>query len=1081
MIQAQNSPGVFELPVRVRVKDGERKWTFNYPGNGMLTIGRSDDCEVVLATTKASRKHAQIFGEGGRFTLVDNGSANGVRVNGNSVKSHPLQPGDRIQIGESVITFGEPKAVEAAPATKATPKAAAKPAAKSAVKGSPKAATEDGDEGDAPRRAVRSRGSRTMSQVIPAVLLLILLSLVVAYLLEREGGGDTPPANTGTTETAAVEGDTPAATEESDDWTAAVGELDPERAVKGLKYILDEMRSGETGWDAIEELEALAREYPKSRSGQEAKKLAGLFRGVQKELDRDTQRRSDRTLDAILKEESFGAAIAVCGFLARSSGHPETRTYWKGRGEEIEAQVRNRFVDIEEQLGQFVADGQGAEALRALVDLRVEYGGSTVYNDLLAEYLEAGLRARKKAPKVERTRSRDAGPLLDRAVVAFKECRFRDLKPIYHLYLTYDLSPADRIRGLEQLVDSQYYVSMFDTFMEKVSEKPLDVDLGGAHPGKIVGADEEGIQYEIEIGGGTILEKKQWKRLSTAQKYQVFDSTSYEPEAILGLALYALRNGYDEGGHAALIRLSKRKSQTELVSAVLSRHLGIPVPEEGYVVYKGRLVRPSEKAELIALRERQRAEEKERLAELKRLKKGKRADVYIEWAKKLRQEGRYEKAHEALTELAYKAKDLPEGAEAQRLLDDPYLSWHVMKETGPRENRLDFSFLAEGYTVNDAYQSQFMHSANSCMRILLTQEPYREYQSYLNFNRIHLGSKEKGVDLVDRDIWRETPLNAKVEYGVLTCDRAKVMEFLGKAYGEFHDGQGIMIANEFASVATGGGGVVSLSYATVGLADHEIGHSLSGLRDEYEQEPSSDPNREKPVRKPGLATMPFPPNLMQGSDHADIMRKAVWRYWIDAGEEMWWNGQTVGAFEGGNRQPFNYWRPQASCTMRDSGTRFCVVCMEQMILSIYRYVRPIDRVEPSTEEDVVLGPNDKFLLKVWPMKPETHFLEAKWYIRDLGIDTGGSPSPEEEDDNTGLTGVDETDAKRRRGQLYKRFTRVQDATGRWVEVAQIKTKDLRPGRYRVRVEMHDPTPWVIRDPQKLLHDSREWILRIKSE
>ena len=55
-------------------------------------------------------------------------------------------------------------------------------------------------------------------------------------------------------------------------------------------------------------------------------------------------------------------------------------------------------------------------------------------------------------------------------------------------------------------------------------------------------------------------------------------------------------------------------------------------------------------------------------------------------------------------------------------------------------------------------------------------------------------------------------------------------------------------------------------------------------------------------------------NIMKGSDKQDVLAKAPWRYWIEA-EDKWWNKSTVGAFEGANRQPYNYWRPQVDCTM----------------------------------------------------------------------------------------------------------------------------------------------------------------------
>ena len=73
------------------------------------TIGRSRDCDVVLADSNVSRRHAEIRpGAQGRWTVSDLGSTNGIRVNGRTVssgKSAPLEPGAHLTIGTVDATF----------------------------------------------------------------------------------------------------------------------------------------------------------------------------------------------------------------------------------------------------------------------------------------------------------------------------------------------------------------------------------------------------------------------------------------------------------------------------------------------------------------------------------------------------------------------------------------------------------------------------------------------------------------------------------------------------------------------------------------------------------------------------------------------------------------------------------------------------------------------------------------------------------------------------------------------------------------------------------------------------------------
>jgi hypothetical protein len=71
------------------------------------TIGRSRDCDVVLADPNVSRRHAEIRPAGrGRWTVNDLGSTNGVKVNGQRTKGEtPIEAGDRIALGTAEIRF----------------------------------------------------------------------------------------------------------------------------------------------------------------------------------------------------------------------------------------------------------------------------------------------------------------------------------------------------------------------------------------------------------------------------------------------------------------------------------------------------------------------------------------------------------------------------------------------------------------------------------------------------------------------------------------------------------------------------------------------------------------------------------------------------------------------------------------------------------------------------------------------------------------------------------------------------------------------------------------------------------------
>ena len=76
------------------------------PPGGAL-VGRSRECDVVLADANVSRRHAEILpGAADTWTIADLGSTNGVLLNGRRISgAAQLTPGDRIALGTAEIAF----------------------------------------------------------------------------------------------------------------------------------------------------------------------------------------------------------------------------------------------------------------------------------------------------------------------------------------------------------------------------------------------------------------------------------------------------------------------------------------------------------------------------------------------------------------------------------------------------------------------------------------------------------------------------------------------------------------------------------------------------------------------------------------------------------------------------------------------------------------------------------------------------------------------------------------------------------------------------------------------------------------
>ena len=74
----------------------------------IVGLGRDAGNTVRLNDTEISRRHAELYqkpGDGRRYHIRDVGSANGTFVNNDPVSDAALQPGDHIQIGQSILVL----------------------------------------------------------------------------------------------------------------------------------------------------------------------------------------------------------------------------------------------------------------------------------------------------------------------------------------------------------------------------------------------------------------------------------------------------------------------------------------------------------------------------------------------------------------------------------------------------------------------------------------------------------------------------------------------------------------------------------------------------------------------------------------------------------------------------------------------------------------------------------------------------------------------------------------------------------------------------------------------------------------
>ena len=73
--------------------------------NGVIHVGRHTQCELVLQDPEVSRRHLRITPVPQGWLLDDLGSTNGTLINNQRITLDTAQPGDRIQVGQTVLVI----------------------------------------------------------------------------------------------------------------------------------------------------------------------------------------------------------------------------------------------------------------------------------------------------------------------------------------------------------------------------------------------------------------------------------------------------------------------------------------------------------------------------------------------------------------------------------------------------------------------------------------------------------------------------------------------------------------------------------------------------------------------------------------------------------------------------------------------------------------------------------------------------------------------------------------------------------------------------------------------------------------
>lgn len=246
---------------------------------------------------------------------------------------------------------------------------------------------------------------------------------------------------------------------------------------------------------------------------------------------------------------------------------------------------------------------------------------------------------------------------------------------------------------------------------------------------------------------------------------------------------------------------------------------------------------------------------------------------------------------------------------------------------GDPANRITLVLLGDGYTAGQ--QPLFREQADRAWRALMDIEPFRTYQSFFNIRRVEVVSPAAGIAETEDGEPDDTPLGmhfwCEGTARLLCADETATARYAGEDAGpQFL----IALANSTEYGGAGGTGVTTLAGGSPDagrIIQHEIGHTVGDLGDEYDSAPAD----------PGYANL-----SATGADEMLRTRTKWWR-WLGATSPD--GGGPIGAYRSAN----GLYRPTADSVMRTLGGSYNLPSREAIIEQIYRRVRPLDAAVPA--------------------------------------------------------------------------------------------------------------------------------------
>ena len=322
--------------------------------------------------------------------------------------------------------------------------------------------------------------------------------------------------------------------------------------------------------------------------------------------------------------------------------------------------------------------------------------------------------------------------------------------------------------------------------------------------------------------------------------------------------------------------------------------------------------------------------------------------------------------------------------------------------SGDPRNRLDLLLLGDGYTSGE--RDQFFNDARKLTQSFFAISPYREYAGFVNVVALFTPSAQSGADHppcpdAARDPQRGTMVDTAFDatycgngtFRGVTVNASKVYA-AASAYPEW-DRIGVVVNDGTYGGSGGPVWVVSTHAQATEIAQHEFGHSFSGLTDEY-----TSPWSGARFCSDLAGSSPCEPNATD-----DPARERLkWLPWVEPSTPIPTPNSQLGAiglFEGARYQSTGFYRSRFRCLMRAFGTDgttipFCEVCRQAFVLRLYegwtsftpQKIDLIHDATPGTPLSANVGRPVTF--SVAPLQTEPNTIARRWLVNGTVMATG---------------------------------------------------------------------------------------------